>query len=93
MSYRYTYETEFDVDVCYRQIKKPGAIVTDCCPFLNFRDLLCKGDGIVLNCKCALVPWTDGKPTPKFEVPVNKKWERCPLSRKRQVEKKKVKGK
>lgn len=86
MKYKYTFETEFDVDVCYRKENRINCISHEPCPFLSFRDMRCENEGVVLNCECALVPWTGKKRTPKFEIPVNTKWERCPLSRKRKVE-------
>ena len=85
MKYRYTFESDYDVDVCCRRIYKPNSIQTECCPYLSFVNERCEGEGVLLNCHCALVPWTDNKPTAKFEIPVNTKWKRCPLSRKRRV--------
>ena len=85
--FRYTYISEYDIPkACWGTIDHPNSIEHVSCPFFSFYGIECCGKGgKALNCECHLVPWTDNKRTPKFEVMNGKKWERCPVSRKMEI--------
>ena len=85
--YRYTFETEFDIPkACWSTTDTPDSVIHHSCPFFSFYGIECSGNGgTAKNCSCHLVPWTGKKPTPKFRVQNGKRWEHCPVSRKRAV--------
>ena len=85
--YRYTFTTEYDIPkACWGTEEKPNAVIYNSCPFFYFHGIECSGNGgTALNCECCLVPWTGKTKTPKFTVQNGKRWERCPISRKREV--------